>query len=167
PGGKSAHMLESAEIDLLSLDCSENRVKQIGENFSRLGLEGRIRVGDASRPESWWDGKHFDRILADVPCSASGVVRRHPDIKWLRREEDVEKFAGQQRDILDALWQTLASRGKLLYATCSVFEEENSRLLKEFVEANDEAVLLPLDDDGQLLPDDRQDGFFYALLQKK
>ncbi len=167
PGGKSAHMLEKADIDLVSLDSSETRAKQIEENFTRLGLDGKISVGDAASPASWWNGKPFDRILADVPCSASGVVRRHPDIKWLRREEDIAKFAEQQRHILEALWQTLASKGKLLYATCSVFEEENSRLVKDFVKAKDEAVLLPLDEDGQLLPDDKHDGFFYALLQKK
>ena len=169
PGGKSAHMLETADIDLLSLDSSAARAAQIEENFSRLGLKGTIKVGDAALPETWWDGKPFDRILADVPCSASGVVRRHPDIKWLRREGDIAGFARQQLSILEALWQTLASNGKLLYSTCSVFEEENARIVGAFVERNHDAVLLPLDKipGGQLLPNDKHDGFFYALLRKK
>ena len=170
PGGKSAHMLEIADIDLLSLDSSEARARQITENFSRLGLSGKIKAGDASLPESWWDGKPFDRRLADVPCSASGVVRRHPDIKWLRRPEDIAVFARQQRRILEALWQTLASGGKLLYSTCSVFEEENPRLVGDFIERNVEAVRVALNGEsaeGRLLPNDKHDGFFYALLQKK
>lgn len=167
PGGKSAHMLETADIDLLSLDSSASRLKQVGENFSRLSLSGEIRVGDAAHPESWWDGKPYDRILADVPCSASGVVRRHPDIKWLRRPEDIAGFARQQRAILEALWQTLASGGKLLYSTCSVFEEENAGLVADFVKHADDAILAGLDEGGQLLPGDRHDGFFYALLRKK
>ena len=164
PGGKSAHILESAQVDLLSLDNSASRSRQIEENYSRLGLEGDVRVSDAADPKSWWDGVPFQRILADVPCSASGVVRRHPDIKWLRRAEDIAGFSGQQLAILEALWQTLASGGKLLYSTCSVFKEENAGLVEEFMKRHHEAALI---DEMPLLPDDQQDGFFYALLQKK
>ena len=120
--------------------------------------------------ERWWDGKHFDRILADVPCSASGVVRRHPDIKWLRRESDLFQFAAKQREILDALWQMLTRDGKLLYATCSVFAEENKLQVEDFLRHHSDARLLPLSRieaiDGQLLPNSHHDGFFYALLHK-
>ncbi len=167
PGGKSAHILESARVDLLSLDNSASRSRQILENYSRLGLEGEVRVADAADPKSWWDGVPFQRILADVPCSASGVVRRHPDIKWLRRVEDIAGFAGGQISILEALWQTLASGGKLLYSTCSVFEAENAGLVAEFMKRHHEAALIDDIPGGQLLPNDQQDGFFYALLQKK
>ncbi len=170
PGGKSAQILESADIELLSLDSSVARAKQIADNFSRLEIRGEVKTGDASRPEAWWDGTPFQRILADVPCSASGVVRRHPDIKWLRRPGDIPKFASGQLLILEALWKTLASGGKLLYSTCSVFAEENQGLIAAFMEKHKEAARLALDDEipgGQLLPDDRHDGFFYALLQKK
>jgi 16S rRNA (cytosine967-C5)-methyltransferase len=118
----------------------------------------------------WWDGKPFDRILADVPCSASGVVRRHPDIKWLRRSTDMAGFAAQQLDILRALWRLLAQDGKLLYATCSVFHQENEQVVASFLAQQPDArrlpVALPDNIQGQLLPDDQHDGFFYALLQK-
>lgn len=170
PGGKSAHILETCDVDLLSLDNSPSRSRQIVDNFSRLGIMGRVETGDAASPESWWDGKPFQRILADVPCSASGVVRRHPDIKWLRRPDDIPKFAQQQRVILEALWKTLASGGKLLYSTCSVFKEENAVVVADFIKKHEGTVLLALNDeipDGQLLPNDLHDGFFYALLQKK
>jgi 16S rRNA (cytosine967-C5)-methyltransferase len=133
-----------------------------------------VVCGDACEPPSWWDGKPFDRILADAPCSASGVARRHPDIKWLRRETDLARFANTQGRMLDALWQALASGGKLLYVTCSVFCEENSEQVARFLERHRDAARLALsavDNDiklpaGQLLPDGRHDGFFYALLQK-
>ena len=133
-----------------------------------------LQRGDAGAPRDWWDGRPYDRILADVPCSASGIVRRHPDIKWLRRPTDVARFARAQEQLLDALWQTLASDGKLLYATCSVFQEENSEQIAGFLERHRDATRLSLpavDNNselpaGQLLPDGRHDGFFYALLQK-
>ncbi len=165
PGGKSAHILEAASVDLLSLDNSPSRAEQIRENFGRLGLAGKVLTADASDTSSWWDGTLFQRILADVPCSASGVVRRHPDIKWLRRPEDIETFTTQQSAILDALWQTLESGGKLLYSTCSVFEEENMGLVALFLKRHADAILLA-DEGFQLLPDDKQDGFFYALIKK-
>ena len=168
PGGKTAHLLELAEIDLLALDQDEFRLAKVRENLQRLGLQAEVRVGDAGQPGTWWDGRPFDRILADVPCSASGIVRRHPDIKWLRRPEDVEGFAAQQARILKGLWPTLAKGGKLLYATCSVFHEENSDQIAAFLAAQPDARQLPLVDlgDGQLLPCEQHDGFYYALLQK-
>jgi 16S rRNA (cytosine967-C5)-methyltransferase len=171
PGGKTAHVLELAAVEMLALDNDGERLERVRENLDRLGLRAELQVGDAARPEQWWDGRPFDRILADVPCSASGVVRRHPDIKWLRREEDIAAFAAGQAAILSALWRTLASGGKLLYATCSVFAEENQRQVAAFLQRQPDARLLPLDDsaldDGQLLPNDRHDGFYYALLGKE
>ncbi|MBI5919537.1 MAG: 16S rRNA (cytosine(967)-C(5))-methyltransferase RsmB [Nitrosomonadales bacterium] len=170
PGGKSAHLLERADVELVALDLDAERLQRVDENMRRLQLKATLRVGDASRPEDWWDGKPFDRILADVPCSASGVVRRHPDIKWLRRSEDIAGFAAQQARILEALWHLLARGGKLLYATCSVFEQENQQVIQAFLRQHAAARSLPLPaalpDAGHLAPDDQHDGFFYALLQK-
>jgi 16S rRNA (cytosine967-C5)-methyltransferase len=143
-------------------------------NLARLGLEARVLGGDASEPAAWWDGIAFDRILLDAPCSASGIARRHPDIKWLRRATDIAQYTQRQSRMLEALWQTLTSGGKLLYATCSVFQEENREQMERFLERHRDARRLALpavDHDiharaGQLLPDARHDGFFYALLQK-
>src|SRR5690349_15172721 len=125
PGGKSAHILELADVALTALDVDAARASRIEPNLRRLGLQATVRVADATKSPTWWDGQPFDRILADVPCSASGIVRRHPDIKWLRRPGDLERFADQQRSLLAALWRLLAPGGKLLYATCSVFPGEN------------------------------------------
>lgn len=174
PGGKTAHILELADVDLVAVDNSVARLERVCANLARLGLRARVLCGDAEKPDGWWDGVPFDRILADVPCSASGVVRRHPDIKWLRRESDVRQFAQQQQRILDALWRLLASDGKLLYATCSVFHEENQLQIAQFLERHHDAQSLTLPGadtqnqqaTGQLLPDERHDGFFYALLAK-
>lgn len=170
PGGKSMHLLELAQIDLLALDKDAQRLEKVRENMGRLQLQAELRTGDASRPEDWWDGRPFQRILADAPCSASGVVRRHPDIKQLRRPEDIEGFAKQQLQILSALWQLLASDGKLLYVTCSVFARENQQVIDEFRRRHKDArsVTLPVPDmsEGQLLPDEQHDGFYYALLHK-
>lgn len=174
PGGKAAHMLELADVDLTALDNDAARLERVGANLARLGLVARMVCGDASDPRGWWDGRLFDRILADVPCSASGVVRRHPDIKWLRRAADIAQFALAQRRMLDALWQLLVSGGKLLYATCSVFHEENHLQVAEFQKRHRDAQCLtlpgadtnPQQPAGQTLPDEQHDGFFYALLQK-
>jgi 16S rRNA (cytosine967-C5)-methyltransferase len=171
PGGKSAHLLELAKVELTVLDSDSNRLTRVSRNFSRLGLEAhRLIHGDASRPTLWWDGNPLDRILADVPCSASGVTRRHPDIKWLRRESDLLQFVAKQREILDALWPILRRGGKLLYVTCSVFAEENRLQMEEFLRRHTDARLLPLSGaeliDGQLMPDSHHDGFFYALVLK-
>jgi 16S rRNA (cytosine967-C5)-methyltransferase len=170
PGGKASHLLELAQIDLVALDKDETRLRRVDENFRRLGLHARLQSGDAGQPGGWWDGKPFQRILADVPCSASGVVRRHPDIKWLRRATDIESFARQQLQLLEALWRLLESDGKLLYATCSIFARENRQVIGEFLRQHDDAQQLPLPapcpDEGQFLPDDQHDGFYYALLHK-
>lgn len=171
PGGKAAHILETADVELLALDKDEARLARVRDNLQRLGLTAEVRLGDAADPRGWWDGKPFQRVLADVPCSASGVVRRHPDIKWLRRPEDLVGFAREQSRILGALWRVLEVGGKLLYATCSVFAEENQRVVEAFLAEHPEAERLPLPDfdDGfaQLLPDATHDGFFYALLAKR
>jgi 16S rRNA (cytosine967-C5)-methyltransferase len=163
PGGKTAHLLEQSELDLLALDINSSRVRRIEETLNRLGLHAAVKVGDCCTPEQWWDGRPFAAILADVPCSASGVVRRHPDIKWLRREGDIRRFAQTQAAILDALWPLLLPGGKLLYATCSVFPEENSAQIDAFLvrQTGSERLL-----EEHLLPQDEHDGFYYALLRK-
>ena len=168
PGGKAAHILEAADVMLTALDKDEARLKRVAENFARLKVKGRLVTGDAATPQAWWDNKPYDRILADVPCSASGVVRRHPDIKWLRRPTDIAQFAASQRAILAALWRLLAPGGKLLYATCSLFHEENADVVTDFVAKHPDAKCLPIADipSGQLLPNADHDGFFYALLEK-
>jgi len=121
------------------------------------------------RPEAWWDGRAFDRILADAPCSASGIVRRRPDVKWLRRASDIARFAHQQHTLLSALWRVLAPGGKLLYATCSIFLEENDAVVATFVESETAARQLPLPDGAraQWQPDHEHDGFYYALIEKR
>ena len=171
PGGKAAHLLESKDIKLVAIDKDEFRLQRVKENLIRLKLSAEVLCGDASKTETWWDGKTFERILADVPCSASGVVRRHPDIKWLRRQSDIEAFAQQQETILEALWPLLSISGKLLYATCSIFERENQQVINSFLtrhkDAKQEPVSVAEMKDGQLLPNEWHDGFFYALLQKK
>ena len=175
PGGKTAHIMERAAVEMVAVDKDAKRLQLVAENLQRLGLlsqpiAAQLLVGDAAAPELWWDSKSFQRILADVPCSASGVVRRHPDIKWLRRRADIDGFAQQQLRILRALWPLLAQDGKLLYATCSVFHQENEQVVAAFLAQQPNARRLPitLPDaiNGQLLPNDQHDGFFYALLQK-
>ncbi len=169
PGGKAAHLLERVACELLALDSDAARAARIGENFERLGLTAKLKTGDARRPAAWWDGKPFDRILADVPCSASGVVRRHPDIKWLRRPDDVGNFATVQTAILDALWPLLIPGGKMLYITCSIFPEENSLQVARFAARWPDCRRLPIDGalERNLLPDADHDGFFFALLEKR
>lgn len=170
PGGKTAHISECAAVQMVALDKDEKRLQRVAENLQRLGLSASLVTGDAADPDEWWDGKPFDRILADVPCSASGVVRRHPDIKWLRRRADIAAFAAQQLGILRALWRLLAQDGKLLYATCSVFQQENEQVISAFLAQQPDvrrlSITLPENSQGQLLPNDQHDGFFYALLQK-
>jgi 16S rRNA (cytosine967-C5)-methyltransferase len=174
PGGKTTHILELADVNLTAIDQDAARLQHVNENLQRLRLNATVTAADVNDIHSWWNGEPFDRILADVPCSASGVVRRHPDIKWLRRESDVAGFVAQQRRLLDSLWRLLARGGKLLYTTCSIFQEENSLQIADFLERHADATRLPvrgiktLDGipDGQLLPDAEHDGFFYALLEK-
>jgi 16S rRNA (cytosine967-C5)-methyltransferase len=178
PGGKTTHLLERADLALTAIDSDATRLERVQQNLQRLGLSATLLTADAQAVDSWWDGVPFDRVLADVPCTASGVVRRHPDIKWLRRAVDIARFATQQRAMLDALWRVLASGGKLLYATCSIFDEENSQQIEDFLARHADARRLSLSlslgetismdgiPEGQLLPDNEHDGFFYALLQK-
>ncbi|HYN12507.1 MAG TPA: 16S rRNA (cytosine(967)-C(5))-methyltransferase RsmB [Burkholderiales bacterium] len=168
PGGKAAHILELADVALTALDADAARSRRIQLTLERLGLSATIRTADCTRLAEWWDGAPFDRILADVPCSASGVARRHPDLKWLRRAADVAAFAERQGAILDTLWQALAPGGKLLYATCSVFPQENDAVIDAFVARAPGARRLALPDGSpaQRLPDAQHDGFYYALTQK-
>jgi 16S rRNA (cytosine967-C5)-methyltransferase len=168
PGGKSGHLLEVAAIDLLALEHDAARAARIEQNLQRLRLEAMVRVADAGDPPAWWDGTPFDRVLLDAPCTGSGVARRYPDIKWLRRDSDIAGFVAQQRRLLDALWRVLAPDGKLLYATCSVFPEENGLQIDDFLARHAQARRLPvaLPRAGQLLPDATHDGFYYALLEK-
>ena len=182
PGGKTGHILELADVILTALDNDEVRLQRVESNLSRMKLQANLLVGDASMND-WCifnrtSPQFFDRILADVPCSASGIVRRHVDIKWLRREVDIASFTGQQAKILANLWQLLSKGGKLLYVTCSVFNEENQGQVDKFLKNNADAIQLPfkLPDsyasteikqiNGQLIPTNAHDGFFYALLQK-
>lgn len=169
PGGKTGHILELANANLTALDNNSQRLKRVEENLLRLNLTATLLCQDASKPDRWWDGIPFDRILADVPCSASGVVKRHPDIKWRRRPEDIAQFASQQAHLLDQLWSCLRKKGKLLYTTCSIFPEENSEQVQAFLSRHSDAIHLkvPLEHDGQLLPFREHDGFFYALFEKK
>ena len=168
PGGKSAHILETADVALTALDTDPLRARRITDNLARLGLAADVKTSDCRKLDAWWDGRPFDRILADVPCSASGVVRRNPDIKWLRRSDDIPRFAARQAEILDALWQTLAPGGKMLYATCSVFAEENGDQITAFAARHPDCRRLPIAGqlDCQYLPCAEHDGFFYALLEK-
>jgi 16S rRNA (cytosine967-C5)-methyltransferase len=192
PGGKTGHVLELAAVDLVALESDAGRAARIEENLSRLGLTANVTVGDAGAPAQWYDGKPFDRILADVPCSASGIVRRHPDVRWLRRASDIGALVAEQRRILDALWPLLASGGELLYVTCSIFPEECEEQARWFERAHEDAVRL--DAPNQLLPtvsgaaaelsaplstgthtaksercgaDLDHDGFYYARFQKR
>jgi 16S rRNA (cytosine967-C5)-methyltransferase len=174
PGGKTAHVLEIADVDLTALDNDAARLTRVQANLDRLALRAEVVCGDAAAPSAWSDGKPYARILADVPCSGSGVVRRHPDIKWLRRPDDIARFAERQRAILDALWQLVATDGKLLYATCSIFREENQDQIEAFLARHRDAQRVTLPPPytnaqqvaGQILPDETHDGFFYALLRK-
>jgi 16S rRNA (cytosine967-C5)-methyltransferase len=169
PGGKTGHVLECANVSLTALDNDKARLQRVRQNLDRLELIAQLETGNAAQPEEWWNGQPFDRILADVPCSASGVVRRNPDIKWLRRPGDIDNFARQQAVILHALWQTLAPGGKLLYVTCSIFPEENAQQIQVFLAHHADAARLSLPDElgvGQMLPDETHDGFYYALLQR-
>lgn len=169
PGGKTAHLLELADLDLTAVELDPRRAARIDDNLRRLGRKATLKIADCTDLEAWWDGRPFDRILADVPCSASGVVRRHPDIKWLRRAADIGAFATSQQRILDALWRTLAPGGKILYCTCSIFPQENGAQVAAFIGRHDDAVRVDIDGQPelQLIPDPEQDGFYYALLQKR
>ena len=183
PGGKSGHLLEVGEdrVSLLAIDNDAARLTSISDNLSRIGRDATIIAADASKPEEWWDREPFDGILLDAPCSASGVVRRHPDIKLLRRESDLKNLARLQRTILEALWPLLAPGGTLLYATCSVLAAENDDVTGQFLRDHGDAIendVLPNNNirdlmqrkacGYQILPGTADlDGFYYAALQKK
>lgn len=173
PGGKTGHMLEIADIELVSIDQQKDRLYKVKENLERLHLHAYLKCADLTAVNTWWNEKLFDRILLDAPCSASGVVRRHVDIKWLRRPCDVEMFAKQQETMLEAMWQLLKKGGKLLYATCSIFHDENHKVIKRFIKEHTDAkeVKWTVDSqyskyENQLIPSENHDGFFYALLEK-
>jgi 16S rRNA (cytosine967-C5)-methyltransferase len=168
PGGKAGHILETAVVSLTALEADAERCARLARNLGRLGLGASLVNADCTRLAEWWDGLPFDRVLADVPCSASGIARRHPDIKWLRRAADVAAFAVRQGAILDALWQVLRPDGKLLYATCSVFAQENDAVIEAFIARAPGAARRPLADGAaaQGLPDAERDGFYYALIHK-
>jgi len=177
PGGKTAHLLEHGVGRVTALDIDPSRCERISQNLQRLQLQARILAADAAQPKSWWDGEPFDAILLDAPCTASGIVRRHPDIPWMRRETDVPQLAAQQSMLLERLWPLLKVGGRLLFCTCSVFREEGSERVETFVANNKDAHLLP--SPGHLMPRNGatpdavpdnepvdHDGFFYALLEK-
>ncbi len=168
PGGKTTHLLECAggDLDLVALDISAERLARVGSNLQRLGQRATLVVGDAADPSSWWDGQAFDRILLDAPCTATGVIRRHPDIKLLRRAADVPGFRSRQRLLLDRLWPLLRPGGTLLYSTCSLLHAENQELVADFLAAGTARLLPETPAPGlQLLPGDRDtDGFYYALM---
>lgn len=173
PGGKTAHLLELATVTLTALDQDPDRLARVGDTLSRLRLVHSgvtLKAADARELSQWWDGQPFDAILADLPCTASGVVRRHPDIAWLRRASDLPKAVAQQAEILDALWQTLAPGGRLLMVTCSVFLQEGEQQAVNFLSRHADAKRLPAP--GHLLPkaslgdEPGQDGFFYGLFER-
>mgnify|MGYP006275447597 FL=1 len=178
PGGKTAHLLERADLEVLALDVDEARCARTRENLQRLRLQAEVRCADAAHPEDWWDGRPWHAILLDAPCSASGIVRRHPDIPWLRRATDMAPLVQVQQRLLKALWPTLAPGGRLLYCTCSVFHAEGQAQIQAFLANNTDARLRP--SPGSILPglaskhpsvsdnlSAEHDGFFYALLEKQ
>ncbi|MEK9952861.1 MAG: 16S rRNA (cytosine(967)-C(5))-methyltransferase RsmB [Curvibacter sp.] len=177
PGGKTAHLLELADAEVTALDIDPARCRRIEDTLQRLGLKARVLAADAGTPEAWWDGRPFDAILLDAPCTASGIVRRHPDVRWLRREADIAALAAQQARLLRTLWPLLAPGGRLVYCTCSVFRAEGEDQVQAFLAHNKAARLLPAP--GHLWPcgtpqaepvTDNQssdhDGFYYALLEQ-
>ena len=173
PGGKTAHLLELGDCSVDAVERDPERARRIDANLQRLALTGpraRVLVADARHPGRFWDGRPYDRILLDAPCTASGVVRRHPDARWLKRAADTTALARRQGELLEALWPLLRPGGKLLYATCSLFRAENRDVVTAFLdrhpEAAEEPLMLPSASLGQLLPDSHHDGFFYARLVK-
>ena len=181
PGGKTAHLLELADLDLIAIDRDPARMVRVDETLARLGLVAKTLAADAAEPAAWWDGRPFDRILLDAPCSASGIVRRHPDVRWLRRASDLDALAATQSRLLDALWPLLAPGGRLLYVTCSVFRAEGQDRIDAFLQRQADAAparhpaspgqLLPLPDNAAMpspaAAPGAGDGFFLALIEKR
>jgi 16S rRNA (cytosine967-C5)-methyltransferase len=178
PGGKTAHLLEIADCRVTALDVDPARCERIYQTLQRLDLQAQVLVADAADTPAWWDGQLFDAVLLDAPCSASGIVRRHPDVRWLRRESDIAQLAGVQVRLLKALWALLKPGGRLLYCTCSVFRAEGVDQIQTFLARNTQAVLLhspghlmpPNGANGDAVPDNPacdHDGFYYALLEKR
>jgi len=178
PGGKTGHLLELGDAAVLALDVDAQRCSRISQNLARLGLSAQVVCADASQPDTWWDGQAFDAILLDAPCTASGIVRRHPDVRWLRRETDIAQLAQVQKRMLKVLWALLKPGGRMVYCTCSVFRAEGDDQIQTFLAHNTDAQLLP--SPGHLMPQnganagdvpDNQnrdhDGFYYALLEKR
>ena len=177
PGGKTAHLLETIDnLDLLAIDQDAHRLEKVTETLKRLEVKAEIKCAEAGNIQSWWDGKLFDRILLDAPCSATGVIRRHPDIKWLRRAEDVPVLVAQQLHLLTQLWSVLKPGGCLLYATCSVLKAENENVIKAFLTKNPDATVLSLKVPSEFQTGETSlgvqifpgvgDGFYYAVLTK-
>jgi 16S rRNA (cytosine967-C5)-methyltransferase len=183
PGGKTMHILESANVEVVAVDIAADRIERVEQNLSRIHKTAALLTADARKPQNWWDGQTFDRILLDAPCSATGVIRRHPDIKILRRTADIQSLVELQAQILDAVWPLLKPGGMLLYATCSVLPRENSEQIVAFVERHYDASEVTIDADWgrpvdrgrQILPGDGgiegetagMDGFYYACLKKQ
>jgi len=178
PGGKTAHLLEMADADVIALDIDADRCTRVQKNLDRLKLQAQITVADAGLPDRWWDGQLFDGILLDAPCTASGIVRRHPDVRWLRRPTDIAQLAAQQARLLEALWPLVRAGGRLLYCTCSVFRAEGEQQIETFLMRHTDALLRA--SPGHLLPQSRAagpvfpdnllreyDGFYYAVLEKR
>jgi len=174
PGGKAAHLLErTPDLELVGVDSDGGRLTRVRENFARLGVSATLIEADAGQPDGWWDGRRFDAVLVDAPCSATGVLRRHPDIKLRRRPEDLPALTVTQSRILRGVWPCLRPGGKLLYATCSILPTENQLQMEAFLASHPDAMREPLRagvarDDGQILPgEDGMDGFYYACARKK
>ena len=177
PGGKTAHILERSRggVELTAVEVDAARMQRVAETLARLGLSARLVTADLAQPEAWWDGRPFERILLDAPCSATGVIRRHPDIKSLRRADDIDDLTRRQQALLDVAWSVLAPGGRLVYATCSILRTENALNIERFLRRQADARELPIeaawgraDSHGrQILPgEDGMDGFYYACLGK-
>lgn len=175
PGGKTCHLLEMAsELTVHAIDIDQQRLNRVEENLTRLQLSAKVSCADLANIDQWWDNEHYDRILLDAPCSATGVIRRHPDIKWLRKKDDIAELAQLQQQLLTTLWKTLKPGGTLLYATCSIMPEENQQQIQRFLQETPDASLLNITTEEteqnpgwQILPGDKNmDGFYYARLIK-
>ena len=178
PGGKTAHLLELSKGNILAVEMDGVRAQRITQNLNRLGLQATLSVANAALTQTWWDGVLFDGILLDAPCTASGIVRRHPDVRWLRRETDIDQLAQLQKELLTALWPLLKNGGRMVYCTCSLFLAEGQQQIQTFLASHSDAALLP--SPGHLIPKSPantnslpdngahdQDGFFYAHLEKR